>query len=191
MARRAVKWCTFGQIIQKGILVKRPSYSAVTSTLALVVALTGSAYAASVADNSVDTRHLKNEAVTDEKLAESSVTSKKIKNDAVKASKIADGQVKASHLASTAKGVFEHDPLVQTPANVTLPPSSNNSGFGSAEADCPAGSVVTGGGYWISHSDVEVLWSKATDSDTWQVMARNPSSGTDRQVVAHAVCVKG
>ena len=76
------------------------SYANVTSTLALVVALTGAtAYAATkLPDRSVGEFQLRPGAVTAEKLRKAAVTAPKIKEGAIKQGKIAGGAVTAAKL---------------------------------------------------------------------------------------------
>jgi len=57
---------------------RRPSPALVISIIALIVALTGTAYAAGLGKNSVGSRQLKSKAVTTGKLANNSVTSAKV-----------------------------------------------------------------------------------------------------------------
>lgn len=240
--------------------MRRPSYPAVMSTLAMVIALSGGAYAFSVPRNSVGTPQLKNSAVTTKKLANDAVKTEKlapgsvtaldialgavgsdaigteavgsdeIGTNAVDSNEIAGGavgvseigtngvdsdeiassavgapeigtnavggdelsfnSVSASHLAESAKKVFglsRHQS-----ANASLPTlGSPSGGFGSATIDCPPSKVAVGGGFYVTHTDIEVVWSYAIDNDTWMVQARNPTSNTDRAIVAHVICVNG
>lgn len=77
---------------------RRPSPSLVVSFVALVVALGGTAWAAS----KIDTEDIKNRAVTTQKLDGGAVKAKKIGSDAVKGNKIADGAVKTARIANLA-----------------------------------------------------------------------------------------
>lgn len=193
----------------KGDNVRKPSYSAVTSTLALVVALGGGAYAATLADNSVGTRHLKDDAVTDVKIAPGAVGTGDIAKDAVTGAKItsqtvqrgdiasnaingsrvAAGSIAATDLSAGAKKVSGYQRKYS--GNQTLPAVSVGNGFATANADCDPGKVAVGGGHWAEFTDIEIVWSYAIDDDTWQVQARNPSSATDKEFGAHVVCVNG
>ena len=59
-------------------------------------------------------------------------------------------------------------------------------------AACPAGKVVTGGGYWIPErgEGLNVLTSAPVASSTgWNVDARNPTS-SNKDIYAYAVCAK-
>jgi hypothetical protein len=80
-------------------LSKHLSVANVLSCLALFVALSGAAYAAtSLEKKSVKTRHLAKGAVTTQKLRNGAVTAVKIRNGAVIAAKIAPGAVGSSQL---------------------------------------------------------------------------------------------
>ena len=63
---------------------KRLTYANVASTLALVLALSGAAYAVSVAPNSVGTRQLKDGAVKTPKLADGAVTTQKVRDSSLR-----------------------------------------------------------------------------------------------------------
>ncbi len=62
----------------KGLLARRPSPSMVVALIALICALTGTAWAA-LGKNSVGTKQLKSSAVTTAKIKKEAVTSKKVK----------------------------------------------------------------------------------------------------------------
>ncbi len=84
----------------------RGSLSLVISILALVVALSGTAYAA-LADGSVDTRHLANGAVTKPKIASNAVTSGKIAPEAVSATDLRDDVVRSSKVLDGSLGLHD------------------------------------------------------------------------------------
>jgi len=82
--------------------LRRPRYADVVATLALFIAMGGSAYAVSsnVADpNSVDTAAIQNHAVTTPKLADEAVGTDEIAPDAVTGGKIAPAAVTGTGLA--------------------------------------------------------------------------------------------
>jgi len=61
---------------------------------------------------------------------------------------------------------------------------------GYAEASCPAGSIITGGG-WAGKSDGSlVVYNSSLYSGGWRVYARNVS-GSAKQLNAYAICVSG
>jgi hypothetical protein len=71
-------------------------YANVTATLALVVALGGTSYAATqLPANSVGAKQIKKEAVTGSKIAKNAVTSKQVKGESLQASDFAKGQLPA------------------------------------------------------------------------------------------------
>jgi hypothetical protein len=80
-------------------LKKQLTPSTVISCVALFVALSGAAYAAGLAKNSVKTKNIANGAVTAAKVKASSINASKLANGAVIGSKIANGAVGASKLA--------------------------------------------------------------------------------------------
>lgn len=67
--------------------------------LALVIAMSGGAYAASIPRNSVDTQHLKDGAVTKPKLAANAVNSSKVAAGSLMRSDFKKGQVPSVHFA--------------------------------------------------------------------------------------------
>lgn len=84
----------------------RPTYANVVATLALFVALGGSAYAAAeLPENSVGTKELKTEAVTTAKIKDGAVTEDQILDGAVTGAKVKEGTlgtVPRADLARTA-----------------------------------------------------------------------------------------
>ena len=76
--------------------------STVIACIALFVALSGAAYAATLGKNAVKAKNIANGAVTAAKIKNSAVTAAKIANGAVIGSKIANGSVGASKLGSAA-----------------------------------------------------------------------------------------
>ena len=68
--------------------------------LALCIALTGTAYAATVPNNSVGTKQLKKNAVTEPKIKKGAVTGAKIKNGAVNSDKVKNGSLLSADFKS-------------------------------------------------------------------------------------------
>jgi len=89
---------------------RKPSPGLIVAILALIVAMAGGAYAATVAKNSVGAKQLKkdsvktgkivNGAVTGAKIADGAVTGAKIADNAVAGGKIADGAVSKGKLSA-------------------------------------------------------------------------------------------
>lgn len=59
-------------------------------------------------------------------------------------------------------------------------------GQGYAEADCPTGSIVVGGGFRTATYDINVVDSWAFDSNTWRVVAKAAAASS---LAAHAECM--
>ena len=78
---------------------KHLSYANVMATVAVFIALGGSAWA--LAKNSVGARQLKKNAVTTKKIKNEAVSSAKIKKNAVTAAKIADGAIGAAQISAS------------------------------------------------------------------------------------------
>ena len=91
-------------------------------------------------DGEVKTADLANGAVTNPKLANDAVTSGKIKNGEVKAEDIAAGVIPSGGIQGTVQGV-KGDAVSLDPGH-----------FGRAFADCPDGTILTGGGFQASPS---------------------------------------
>lgn len=83
---------------------RRPSPSMIVAILALIVAMAGGAYAASVPKNSVGAKQLKKNAVKTGKIVNGAVTSAKIADGAVTNGKIADGAVSGAKIANGSVG---------------------------------------------------------------------------------------
>jgi hypothetical protein len=85
-------------------LIHRPRYADVAATLALVLAMSGTAYAVATtaAPNSVNTAAIQNGAVTTPKIATEAVTNGKIEPGAVTAGKLAAGSVTHAKIGANA-----------------------------------------------------------------------------------------
>jgi hypothetical protein len=143
---------------------KAPSPALIVATIALIVALAGTSYAAGF----IGTAQLKDKAVTNSKLAPNAVGLAKIK----------DGAVSQSKLAVT----------TQT-ASVGVP----NNTKGTVTAGCPSGTVVLdgGGGFpGVATPYALVESSNASGTTGWTVEGWNINTGTTRTLVARAVCIK-
>jgi hypothetical protein len=79
----------------------RPRYADVAATLALVFALSGTAYAvAKLPANSVDTQSIQNGAVTGPKIAASAVTGTRVKNESLTGTDVTDQSLTADDLGT-------------------------------------------------------------------------------------------
>jgi hypothetical protein len=166
--------------------LQRPSPALVISLIALFVALGGTGYAAiKLPKNSVGTKQLKKNAVT----------SAKVKNGSLRSSDFKRGQIPAGPQGPQgAQGV-------PGPVDVTFVRSKDVVAVHGTqqfvEADCPAGTVPSGGG--VSNSgatDVSVNGSfpnHAAGTSTevpnaWGALVNN-NDPNDQIVVAYAICV--
>jgi len=66
--------------------------------------------------------------------------------------------------------------------------STSGSGIGHAVANCPAGSVVTGGGF--AGNDNLFVYNSSMSGNGWQVYAKN-TSGSSQLLNAYAICLAG
>ncbi len=123
-----------------------------------------------ILDGEVKTDDLANGAVTNPKLANDAVTSGKIKNGEVKTEDIASGAIQPNVQRVVGDGVTV-TPGVDSPAS----------------ADCPAGEILTGGGFDTS-SLVDVHVSEPFDENTWLVRGFNDGSD-DELLTAFALCI--
>jgi hypothetical protein len=133
---------------------------------ALVVALGGTAYAAT----KIDTGDIKNKAVTKAKLDK----------DAVSTNRLKDGAVRAAKLGSI------------TEVEETSPPSVVEEEAITATADCPEGSTVIGGGFRVDLGDpddpVLVVRDRREDNG-WQ--ADGSAQEPEDTITAYAYCLEG
>jgi hypothetical protein len=63
-------------------------------------------------------------------------------------------------------------------------------GIGHAVAACPAGSIVTGGGWAASHNGNVIVYNSTRSGNGWQVYGSNVS-GSDELLNAYAICLSG
>jgi hypothetical protein len=107
---------------------RRPSPALVISIIALIAALTGTAYAASLGKNSVGSRQLKSKAVTTGKIANNSVTGAKVAKETLTGDDIKVAQLPAVPNAAEAAHAKNADTLGENHA-----------------ASCPGGSTLIRG----------------------------------------------
>ena len=123
------------------------NYPNIASTLALLVALSGGAYAAGL----VGTSDLKDGAVTTAKLHGSAVTTKKIKDEAVHAGKLATGSVGGRQLINGSVGSEEVAPGAIGPD--ALAPGAVGSGALAPEVTDALAGLTANQPYLASSSD--------------------------------------
>jgi hypothetical protein len=160
--------------------------------LALCIALTGTAYAATLPKNSVGTKQLKKNAVTEPKIKKGAVTGAKIKNGAVNSDKVKNGSLLSADFKSGQLPAGPQGP--QGPAgatNVTVRVGPDVSG--TSTASCGAGERAVGGGGVATGADGALWASNPTpNSGTptgWEADAIDTVAGTlDDPVQAYVVC---
>src|ERR1700742_2643163 len=108
------------------ISIGRPSPAMVVAIVALIAALSGSAYAA-LGKNSVGTRQLKAK----------SVTSGKIANNAITSAKVAENSLTGADINLSALGTV--------PNSVNSTNSGNSNTVGGHAASCPSGTTLIRG----------------------------------------------
>jgi hypothetical protein len=152
----------------------------VLSMTALVIALGGTAYAASLPNNIVGSSQIKSKAVKNSDLGDSSVTSKKVKNRSLRADDFAAGQIVQGLNGTPGAQGFRGATGPTGPAglagtvivrriDVSLPngtPGTPTSGFSS----CAAGERIIGGS--VNISDVPLT------GPTMEVLSSRPSVDT-------------
>jgi hypothetical protein len=116
----------------------RPSPAMVVAVVALICALTGTAFAAGLGKNSVGPRQLKSQAVTTGKIA----------NNAVNGSKVANGSLTGSDINLGALGTV--------PSAVSATNAGNAGTVGGHAAACPGGTTLIRGVCFDSSPGPEV-----------------------------------
>lgn len=140
---------------------KRLSSAHLIAFAALVVALSGTAYAAT----KIDTDDIKNKAVTKQKLDKAAVST----------NRIVDGAVRAAKLGSITE-VEETSPPAAVPA-IT------------ATAECPSGTTVISGGFRVDPTGNVRVERDRRDDNGWQ--ADGVASAPGDTITAYAYCLEG
>ena len=180
----------------KTLLMRHLTPGMAVAIVALMVALGGTAVAAST---------LANGSVTSAKLADSAVTSAKIANAAVKSAKLANGSVASSKLANsavtTAKlansavtsakiapgtlgGVSAAKVTIVAGTPVNVPANSTGT---TATATCPAGQRAISGGFNVGLFAAVDATGPTGDGLSWSVTA--DTGPTPASISATVVCV--
>lgn len=171
-------------------------YANVTATMALIVALGGTSYAAiALPANSVGRKQLKTGAVTNSELRANAVTSAKVKNGSLRAKDFAAGQLPTGQAGSPGATSIVRRLLASQPVE----PGA----LGALTMICNAGErAITGGLQGVAASPPEANMFTITDSfptttsalvgdvpTGWYVEARNMSN-TSNQFRAFVVCAQ-
>jgi hypothetical protein len=140
---------------------RRLSSAHLIAFAALVVALGGTAYAAT----KIDTEDIKSKAVT----------KKKLDTGAVSTNRLADGAVRAVKLGPITE-------VEETSPPATAPPIT-------ATADCPAGTTVISGGFRVDPTTNVTVERDRREDNGWQ--ADGVASAPGDTITAYAYCLEG
>ncbi|WP_205471144.1 hypothetical protein [Nocardioides sp. SYSU D00038] len=175
---------------------RRPSFTTVIALLALVLAVSGTSYAAgkingkNIKANSIAGKKLKNDTVTGAKIKESTlgqVPSAKVA-DSVKPGAVAADDLAANSIGSAALGTI-------TQRQTTQSVGANSSEFQSTS--CQAGEqLISGGAYWeLSSGTFTDATSAALDlvyshpnNTSWVVRGHN-GTGNSHTLRVYALCL--
>ena len=185
-----------------------PTPATVIATVAVVVALTGTAYAATVGtqdieDGAVTTPKLAPAAVKGAKIAAGAVHAIAIAQDAVGSAEIAAGAVGASEIATGAVSsselaggsvdsskigteavrASELAPVQEWYESAAIDPGSVET----LTALCPIGSQIVSGGHYASSSLVFNVASRRSGNG-WYAQFRN-TSGSEQTIYTYAYCL--
>lgn len=171
------------------------TYANVMATVAVFLALGGSAYALTVTgkqvrNSSLTGADIKRKSVPGSDLTSSSVTSGKIRNGNLTGTDVRDGSLTRSDLAANATGVLGREVVLGT-AN-TGPADTKF-----ATATCPSGKVAVGGGADIIGEDNDAFLRDSRpdvnsgNAAVWTVEAheKDTATGGAWTLLPFAVCV--
>jgi hypothetical protein len=176
----------------------KATYANVAATLALVVAMGGGAYAASLPRGSVGTAQLQNGAVTSPKIAAKAVKTAKVKNGAITTSKIATDAVTSTKVKD--ESIYGNDiapgvipvgvsgyQVVQVESAVD--PTSNSVLL---IADCPSNTQILGGGVGALQANLSTNGGQRVVvshpfSEGWQAIVYNGNASSQTAQV-YAIC---
>jgi hypothetical protein len=175
--------------------------------LALFIALSGTAYAATLPRNSVGTAQLKKNAVTTPKLKKNAVTTRKIKKGAVTGAKVKDNSLTGLDLSV---GTLPKVPSAATADTATTANSANTAGVANSlargdvnattvlnpdntltpvEASCDAGFKGFAAGLQLENPGSQFLVDLyPVDLDTWAAHVDN--GGTGGNATLYIICGK-
>jgi hypothetical protein len=177
-------------------LKKHLSVANLLSGIALFVALSGVAYAATIGNKSVKTRHLGNGAVTTKKLRNGAVTAPKLRNGAVIAAKLRDDSVVNRTLAdASVRAINLGGGVVTTPklkngavANSKLGPDAVTTG---KIGDGAVTSAKLSASFLAQLVKNVSYVSKASDSDSEGPKTATAECPTGKQVIGGGALIDG
>jgi hypothetical protein len=169
--------------------------------LALFIALSGTAYAATLPRNSVGTPQLKKNAVTAPKIKKNAVTTAKIKNNAVTGAKVAPNSLTGQDLnvatlpkvpaagaadSATTAGVANSLARGDVNATTVMNPASTST---PVDASCDPGFKGFAAGLQVQDADSQfVVDLYPVDLDTWAAHVDN--DGTGGFATLYVICGK-
>ena len=153
-----------------------------------------------IADNTIRSADISNTAgVASVDIINGQVASVDIGTGQVASVDIRDGQVGSADIGTgqvasvdIQDGTITKDDIApgSLPATVHIPQQARTvppNEAAAAEAFCSPGSIITGGGFWIESSNMEVSYN-APIANSWAVTAHNPNA-EEAEVVAYAICL--
>ncbi len=168
-------------------LTAKLSYANVMSTIAMfVVVAGGTAYAASLAKNSVGSAQIKAGAVKTADLGKSAVTSAKVKNGSLQAADFKAGQLPAGPAGAPGaqgpagpqgeKGDKGEPGATSVVVREAIAQNITAGQVGDATAECAAGERLVGGGGGMAINDSQSYGANHTETDTLLSTPINASS---------------
>ena len=148
---------------------------------------------AKIQDGQVATADIANNATTSAKIEDGQVKRLDIADNAITSAKIMDGQITSAKIADgTIIGSDLAPGALQTSSHVSDYITIPGGYFFSTDAICPAGEIVTGGGYNVGSAseEIQVIISEPSLSiNGWHIHAWNQGT-VDHTIRAHVVCLK-
>ena len=161
------------------------TYSNVTATLALFIALGGASYAATqLPRNSVGSAQIKSNGVTNTDIANNAVTGAKVRTGSLDASDI---NLATLGTVPTATGLAK---VTYTTTSAAIAPYDGTGNYTSAlaTATCDPGQRVLGGGVSVESQGDELVNSSYPDgTNAWSGVAFNSGSAA-RNMTVTAIC---
>jgi hypothetical protein len=175
------------------MVLRRPTYAQVTSTLALFFALGGGAYAAATLPaNSVGPSQIKKNAVERAKIKDNAVDASKVRDNTLSGADIKESMLEQVPLAATADNATHAtlaaglDKISYRSATATAPPMADTA----ATAACDPGQHVIGGGVRVDNPAVALVDDSYPDAGgtAWTAHIGTGSLGGTNFTVT-AICV--
>lgn len=145
---------------------------------------------AKIVDGEVKNADIGPDAVESSSIRDSSITREDLANNAVTSDRIFDGTVESLDLANgavtgekVASGAIQPNIRIVLAPSITLSPSTS----GISRADCPDGTILSGGGFNADGS-IRITDSHPFSETTWGVVGFNESTFNMR-LTAYALCI--